>query len=100
MNDEFIITHRGIKVYKSPITFSDNEEYLVAVGSVVKTVTKVHDGDWKTAIVKRHPSIPSDTELIVTDILLNFYGLWIMVTYNGLLYYLNPKDLKYVKMEY
>lgn len=100
MNDKYIVIEdTATKVYKDPITFSDNEQYLIALGSVVETVTVSHHGDWKTAMVQGIPPIPQGIQLIVHDVWQNFYGLWITAYYNGRSYDINPRDLKYIRMK-
>lgn len=104
MNNQYLIctdprTLKTTKVYKDPITFSDNQKYYIAIGSVVRTVTDAHHGDWKTTLIKSTPPIPADTVLKVSGVFVNFYGLWIEVRYNDRLYDIDPKDLIYVRKE-
>ena len=61
----------------------------------VRTVESVQDEDWKTAVAQDKEEIPANTELEVLDVLINFYGRWLKVIYNGSLYYIDPSKVEY-----
>ena len=62
----------------------------------VRTVESVQDEDWKTAVAQDKEEIPANTELEVLDVLINFYGRWLKVIYNGSLYYIDPSKVEYI----
>lgn len=66
---------------------------------ILKTVRSVINEDWETAIAHNQPAIPPDTEILVKDVIWNFYGQFITTEYDGYYYYLNPKDLLYIRCE-
>lgn len=76
--------------------FSDNELHRIKKGTVVKTIKRLNDGNWKTAMAKSKPMIPKDTELEVVGWFSNFYGVWIEVVYKDEKYSINPMNLEVI----
>lgn len=81
------------------LTLHDGNCYVITKGCVVKTAKSVMDEDWKTALARGYGSIPEGTELVVSGICRNFYGIFIECYYNNIHYYINPRDLYYVSKE-
>ena len=54
---------------------------MIQPGKIVKALSELHHGDWKTASVfpDRYPPIPEGTEVEVIKTWNNFYGEWIRV---------------------
>ncbi|MBQ3543464.1 MAG: hypothetical protein IJA34_00505 [Lachnospiraceae bacterium] len=76
-------------------TLSDGKKYILRKGSIVRTVDDAWHGDYKAAIV-RNTLIPKETEVVVENWFLNFYGEWITVIYNNLPYDIKPSKLEFV----
>lgn len=72
---------------------------LYAGHSILKAEKDISDEDWKTGLAHKKPKIPSGTEILVENFCLNCYGRYIVTKHNGLFYYLDPRNLSYVKEE-
>ena len=79
------------------VRLSNDELYWLDNKCVVETICDAEHGDWKTAMVRNIPKIPKGTQLEVTKVWQNFYGVWVEVNYGGRHYDISPRQLKYVK---
>lgn len=66
--------------------------YLVFGGVKVRAYSDLVSEDWKS----NNPPIPASTILSVHEILFNFYGIFLEVWYEGMLYYINSEDVVYL----
>lgn len=79
------------------VTISLHNGYFMIDGPfTVKTVCSAPEEDWKTAVARKIPPIPENTELTVTEIFNNFYGTFVTVKYGDRCYSIDPKNLDYV----
>lgn len=60
----------------------------------LRTKRPVADEDWKTAIAKNKPIIPKGETVEFVEEVQNLYGDFVMVKYNGLLYFLKKEYLE------
>lgn len=85
--------------YDHRVFLNDNNMYYLDDLCVVETVCDAQHGDWKTVVAQGIKPIPKGTQLRVSKVWQNFYGVWIQVFYDGRYYDLYPRSLKYVKRE-
>lgn len=58
------------------------------------TVKELSNEDWKTQLARKYGNIPPNTEVeVIKQDVMNFYGSWCLVEYNGNRYYVDEKDL-------
>lgn len=90
----------GRMYYLDPVSKFDLR-YLEQIEhkSIVKTTCECNDADYKTASVLGTPPIPKDTELVVENVFVNFYGNYIETNYGKFHYYLKPDCLEFVRVD-
>lgn len=84
---------------KQPIEVRINHKlYKIDGPFSVITIKNAYEQDFKTDLIRNIPPIPINTQLRIFNIFQNFYGEFFEVTYDGLIYSIDPNDCEFVSM--